>query len=279
MNHIAGKHLALTDYLSRNPTAPAQNDDVYDEEYVINSVTPHYGFVSKFGCLSNHFNQSHPTSGAANLTKANKYRLLDNTRKQNAIHSLNRISHSDVNLLTMDAKTIDNLERNDSSQETANPTERWRKIVKPGIYRLSNGKWKKYHEPKVLRNERRVIEEKLMEIIIRLERPAVEIRNQQQQTNYFPDWQFKETRNYQGGFIPQEINRAGTSSARPTTSHTPDETPMEEGEISSDSEMAPSVLEVPTMNWANYLGIKSVKKYKDQKPNTSKWDTPRGYKH
>ena len=33
---------------------------------------------------------------------------------------------------------------------------------------------------------------------------------------------------------------------------------MEEGEISSDSEMAPSVLEVPTINWANYLGVKSV---------------------
>ena len=258
MNHIAGKHLALTDYLSRNPTAPAQNDDVYDKEYVFNSVTPHYGFVSKFGCLSNHFNQSHPTSGAANLTKANKYRWLDNTRKQNAIHSLNRISNSDVKLLTMDAKTIDNLEEIDSSQETTNLIERWRNIVKPGIYRLSNGKWKKYQEPKFLRNERRVIEEKLTEIIRRLESPAVEIRNQQQQTNYFPDWQFKEARNYQGGFIHQENNSAGTSSARPTTSHTPDETPMEEREISSESKMVPSVLEVPTINWANYLGIKSV---------------------
>ena len=33
---------------------------------------------------------------------------------------------------------------------------------------------------------------------------------------------------------------------------------MEEGEISSDSELAPSVLEVPTINWANYIGVKSV---------------------
>ena len=33
---------------------------------------------------------------------------------------------------------------------------------------------------------------------------------------------------------------------------------MEEGEISSDSELAPSVPEVPTINWANYLGVKSV---------------------
>ena len=32
VNHIAGKRLALTDYLSRIPIAPAQNDDVYQEE-------------------------------------------------------------------------------------------------------------------------------------------------------------------------------------------------------------------------------------------------------
>ena len=33
---------------------------------------------------------------------------------------------------------------------------------------------------------------------------------------------------------------------------------MEEGEISSDSELAPSVLEVPTMNWVNYIRVKHV---------------------
>ena len=156
----------------------------------------------------------------------------------------------------MDAKIIDNLERIDSSQETANLIARWRNIVKPGIYRLSNGKWKKYHEPKFLRGERKTIEEKLAEIIERLESPAVGISNRQIQNNYFPDWQFKETSNFQGGLIPQDDQ--STSQARPTTSYTPDETPMEEGEISSDSEMAPSVLEVPTINWASYLGIKSV---------------------
>ena len=33
---------------------------------------------------------------------------------------------------------------------------------------------------------------------------------------------------------------------------------MEEVEISSDSELVPSVLEVPNINWANCLGVKSV---------------------
>ena len=58
VNHIAGKHLALTDYLSRNPTAPPQTDDAYDEKYVINNILPHYKFISKYGCLSNQSDQS-----------------------------------------------------------------------------------------------------------------------------------------------------------------------------------------------------------------------------
>ena len=58
VNHITGKHLALTDYLSRNPTAPPQADEAHDEEYVIKNIVPHYKFISKYGCLSNHVDQS-----------------------------------------------------------------------------------------------------------------------------------------------------------------------------------------------------------------------------
>ena len=156
----------------------------------------------------------------------------------------------------MDAKTIDTLESIDSSQETTDLIERWRNIVKQGVYRLSNGKWKKYHEPKFLRNERKTFEKRFLEIISRLESPAVEIRNRpfhnQLQNDYLPDWQFTGVRNFEGAFIPKDANQPSTSTART------EEAPMEEGEISSDSEMAPSVLEVPTINWANYLGIKSV---------------------
>ena len=64
-----------------------------------------------------------------------------------------------------DIKTIDNLAAVDSSAETTELIQRWKEIVKPGIYRMTGGKWKKYHEPKFLRNERRVIEERLQQII------------------------------------------------------------------------------------------------------------------
>ena len=65
----------------------------------------------------------------------------------------------------MDIKTIDNLAAVDSSAETIELIERWKEIVKPGIYRMTGGKGKKYHEPKFLRNERGVIEERLQQIM------------------------------------------------------------------------------------------------------------------
>ena len=105
VSHIAGKHLALTDYLSRNPSAPSQADDAYDDEYVINNIVPHYKFVAKYGCRSNHFNQSHDATRISELKHSK-------TREQTAIACLNRPRESCINLiansnnLTMDARTI-----------------------------------------------------------------------------------------------------------------------------------------------------------------------------
>ena len=53
INHIAGKHLALTDYLSRNPVMKAELDDKYDEEYVINNIVPLYRLTANNGSLDN----------------------------------------------------------------------------------------------------------------------------------------------------------------------------------------------------------------------------------
>ena len=56
------------------------------------------------------------------------------------------------NTIKMDVKTIDNLAAVDSSAETTELIQRWEEIVKPGFYRLTGGKWKKYHKHKYLRN-------------------------------------------------------------------------------------------------------------------------------
>ena len=52
-----------------------------------------------------------------------------------------------------------------SSADTTELIQHWKEIVKSGVYCMTRGKWKKYYEPKFLRNERRVIEEKLQQII------------------------------------------------------------------------------------------------------------------
>ena len=62
--HIAGKHLALSVYLSRNLSASPETDEAYDEKYVINNI----------------FKYEH---------KANNKSRPQDTRKQTAIDCLN----------------------------------------------------------------------------------------------------------------------------------------------------------------------------------------------
>ena len=84
--------------------------------------------------------------------------------KQTAIDCLNALQNSRVNLnriFVKDVRTIDNLEIANPSPETSNLNARWGDIVELDIYRRSGDRWKTYHVPKFLRNERRVIEEQL----------------------------------------------------------------------------------------------------------------------
>ena len=83
------------------------------------------------------------------------------TRTSNS-HDLSLNTSTKIN---MDAKTIDNIAAIDSLVEPTELIQRWKRIVKPGIYRLIGAKLKKYHEPKFLRNERKITEERLQHIM------------------------------------------------------------------------------------------------------------------
>ena len=251
---IAGKHSALTDYLSRNPTAPPQANDAYDEEYVVNNIVPHLKIMNKYGCLSNQINQSQ-RENLRNKPKQSR------TRDQTAIACLNRPTNSCANSAIdnsnsiMDAHTIDNLELTDPYAETRYLIARWRDKVTPGVYRMSGGRWKKYHEPRFLRNERKIIEEQLQ----------IAIRNSQTNPSNQPEgFQPQERRNEQWTVDPfWETDRPQRPQALTENYNTPPPrqqqwTPMEEGEIRSESEQDQSVLEVPAINWAKYVGVKSV---------------------
>ena len=52
IKHIAGKHLALTDYLSRNPISKPELIENYDEEYVINCIMPLLEFINNYGSVA-----------------------------------------------------------------------------------------------------------------------------------------------------------------------------------------------------------------------------------
>ena len=191
VHHIAGKHFALTDYLSRNPILPPQTDDAYDEEYVINNILPHYNFISKYGCLNNQTDQSENRTEKSERKANNKPRSSD-THRRTAIDCRNtdtltrfKQKHCQSIKLTMDANTINEIEAANPTAETIELTNRWREIVKPGIYRLTGGKWKRYHQPKFLRNERKVTEERLQQIMKNHETADLRQRISPKQTGGF----------------------------------------------------------------------------------------------
>ena len=147
----------------------------------------------------------------------------------------------------MDDRTIDNLEIADLSAENRQLIVRWRDIVKPGIYRQSGGRWKKYNEPKFLRNERKIIEEQLQLDIENFPRQQQPQERRNEKWTVDPFWEVERPQRQQ-----TPLNQPGTSSQNNNY------TPMEEGEVGSDTDQNTSVLEVPVINWAKYVGVKSV---------------------
>ena len=50
--HIAGKHLALTDYLGRNTISEPQRIENYHDEYVINCVIPLLQLINNYSSVA-----------------------------------------------------------------------------------------------------------------------------------------------------------------------------------------------------------------------------------
>ena len=91
------------------------------------------------------------------------------------------------------------MELADPPAKTRNLIARWREIVKPGVYRQSGGRQKKYHELRFLRNERWIIEEELQ----------IAIRNKENRQPAQPQsFQPRERRNEQRTVGPfREVDR------------------------------------------------------------------------
>ena len=123
---------------------------------------------------------------------------------------------------------------------------------------MTGGRWKRYHEPKFLHNERKVIEDRLRLLINNW--PQEDLRQKigpqnkggfQPQTGHSEQWTVHP---FWDMDRPTPVQQH--PSDRPGPSFAP--IPMEEDEIDSETDQDPSVLEVPATNWARYVGVKSV---------------------
>ena len=82
------------------------------------------------------------TNRSYKRTKQNKRSSLlphFNTVDQNKIHVIQADQET-----TMNIRPLEQIEKDDASEETQNLTNRWKELVHPGEYRTSNGVWKIY---------------------------------------------------------------------------------------------------------------------------------------
>ena len=275
INHIAGKHLQLTDYLSRNPISQAEQIELYDEEYVINNISLLNDFIKEYGSLSHSFEEANKNGKRAENSDQSQLRiaetkLLHNTNDHTTANLpskkvLNSITSSKMGR-EMDWRIVDRLEKSDKSPETQQLIRRWREIQKPGKYRPSGGKSLKYNPPKSLRAERDEIQNKLWDRIIPTTPSTSQSNARSEETtdqlqSQYTNWTFQTPtpnysisvgqQNYTVGFIDnsEECHRRRKEFQKESM-----ETYDPDSELSSDAES----LTTPAINFARYPGSKTV---------------------
>ena len=159
IKHIAGKHLALTDYLSRNPKSKPEPIENYDEEDVINCIIPLLEFINNYGSITGKMNAEARTEqteeceqkfnqSASSKENEPKSKAKKTNKRSSLLPQLNAVDQNTINSLqtnhetTIDIRRIEGIERNDPSKETLQLTNRWKELVKPGECRTSNRVWK-----------------------------------------------------------------------------------------------------------------------------------------
>ena len=175
IKHISGKHLALTDYLSRNPISNPEPIENYDEEYVINCITPLLEFINNYGSITGKMNKEPRTDeiekcerklNQSESSKRNEPKSdWNKTNKRSSLlpqlntvdrNTINNVKHNHETI--MDIRRIEQIEADDPSEETQQLVNRWKELVQPGEYRTSKGNWKKYNPPRHHRAEIKRIE-------------------------------------------------------------------------------------------------------------------------
>ena len=80
IKHITRKHLALTDYLNRNPISKPEPIENYDERYVINCIMPLLEFINSYGSVVSQKNRS--ANGPKQTARTNHQPIIAKQTKQ-----------------------------------------------------------------------------------------------------------------------------------------------------------------------------------------------------
>ena len=113
IKHVAGKHLNLTDYLSRNPISKPEPIENYDEEYVFNCIIPLLEFINTiYGSITDEIERTARTD----QKKSNQTTSQSNSRHVQKLQTMtanintavrcyhNKIQSALTNLKTITAK-------------------------------------------------------------------------------------------------------------------------------------------------------------------------------
>ena len=263
IKHIAGKHLKLTDYLSRNPISKPEPNENYDEKYVINCVVPLLEFINTHGSITDEKKveaQTDEVAASANnqsqTRSVNKIQLSEYEQdKQWSLKSSKskvRSNTADTNQTVqnrMDIKTIESIEKDDPSEETLRLTTRWKEITKPGDYRFTQGQWKKYNPSRALRAEQKRIEVELWQKRNRLLWKRMEINSRETEEELDRKREFHR--------VIEKIRAKPKRDDTGTSSIT--QQPQKQDEIETMSSDSDQTIAVPAINFKRYLGATSVR--------------------
>ena len=152
IKHVAGNHLTLTVYKSRNPIAQPVPIKNYDKEYVINCIIPLLEFTNNHGSISDEKKATTQTDKAtaqqtntqSQARNVNKQPLITNQLNEHKpFQTLQANEPNDLFItphncsISMDIKTIESIEKDDQSEDTLRLTSRWGEISRPGDYRFT----------------------------------------------------------------------------------------------------------------------------------------------
>ena len=265
IKHIAGKHLALTDYLSKNPTANPEPTKNYDDEYVINCVIPLLEFIKNYGSITGEnintarTKQNEGREQKIDQSQENETNVPNSNRKETnndssslptsvtVKHVNEREKYTDRKAI-MDIRRIEQIESGDPTEENINLDNPLKRNNKRGGLEPVEWELEKLPPPRLHRFEIKRIEIELNQTPNRLlwKRMERDSNEQAESTQRREELHrvIEKIRHTPRNSSEEQPETSDNRRKKSTSPEIPDEIPTS----SNDS------LDVPAINFKRYLG-------------------------